>query len=129
MKRFSSRRVAVATLTFFSLGASTLLTSCFEKDGEDCASPAGSTCSTAATVVDLSATTGCGLALQLADSTYVVPTGSTWTDYAAKAGDKVMVGYHTKQKRRDANQNTCPAGPLVELGCISADTTTTTSAN
>jgi len=122
MKSFSSRRLAFATLTLVSLGASTLLTSCFDKDkeGEGC-TPKGSTCDTAATVVDLSATTGCGLALQLADNTYVVPTGETWTNYTAKAGDKVLIGYTTKKK---ANA-TCPAGPVVELGCISADTTST----
>jgi hypothetical protein len=120
MTRFSSRSLANATLLFLGLGASTLLTGCFEKDGEDC-TPKGGTCDTAATVVDLSATTGCGLALRLADSTYVVPIGSTWTNYAAKAGDKLVVGYSTK--KRGASQGTCAAGPLVELGCVSADTT------
>lgn len=129
MKRFSSHGVAFAALTLAGLSASPLLTSCFEKDGDSDGSctPKGGTCGTAATVVDLSAATGCGLALQLADSTYVVPTGSTWANYAAKAGDKVLVGYSAK--KRGASQNACPAGPLVELGCISADTTTTTTAN
>ncbi|WP_375438168.1 hypothetical protein [uncultured Hymenobacter sp.] len=128
MKRFSSRRVAFTTLASFSLAASTLLTGCFEKDTEngDCTSPTGGTCTIAATVVDLSATTGCGLALQLADNTYLVPTGSTWTDYHATAGNKVLVGY--TPKKRGARQTTCPAGPLVELGCISVNTTTTTGA-
>lgn len=131
MKRFASRGVAFAALTLVGLSASTLLTGCFEKDGEsdgDCASPKGSTCGTAATVVDLSATTGCGLVLQLADNTYVVPTGATWTSYSAKAGDKVLVGYSVKNKKRGASQTTCSAGPLVELGCISADTTATATA-
>ncbi|WP_324680341.1 hypothetical protein [Hymenobacter sp. GOD-10R] len=123
MKRFSSRGIAFTMLTLFSLGASTLLTGCFEKEDSESCSPKGGTCDTAATVVDLSTTTGCGLALRLADSTYVVPTGSTWTNFNAKAGDKLLVGYTTKKHR--GTQNSCAAGPLVELGCISADTTST----
>jgi hypothetical protein len=135
MKRFSSRRAAFATLALFSLGASTLLTSCFDKEDKDSScTPTGGTCSTAVTVVDLSKTTGCGLALHLADSTYVVPTGATWTNFQAKAGDKLLVGYTTVKKRNcstDSTKATCSAGPLVELGCISVDptTTTTTGAN
>ncbi|TDN40562.1 hypothetical protein E4631_10400 [Hymenobacter sp. UV11] len=131
MKRFSSRRAAFATLALFSLGSSTLLTSCFDKDGEKgSCTPKGSTCSTAVTVVDLSKTTGCGLALHLADSTYVVPTGATWTNFHAKAGDKLLVGYTTLKKHNcstDSTKASCTAGPLVELGCISASTTATTS--
>ena len=130
MKRFSSRGVAFATLTLFSLGASTLLTGCFEKDGkeEGGCSPKGGTCSTAAVVVDLSKTTGCGLVLHLSDSTYVVPTGSTWTNFHATAGEKVLVGYTVKKNDGDADDvNSCSAGPLVELGCISVNTTTTTT--
>lgn len=125
--------MALATLTLFSLGASTLLTGCFEKDGkEGGCSPKGGTCSTTAVVVDLSKTTGCDLVLHLADSTYVVPTGSTWTNFHAKAGDKVLVGYVVKKNDGDAeddtdDQNSCSAGPAVELGCISVNTTTTTS--
>ncbi|RTQ53720.1 hypothetical protein EJV47_03005 [Hymenobacter gummosus] len=124
MKRFFAR--PFAALTLVGLLSASLLTSCLDKDGEEC-TPAGGTCDTAVTVVDLSATTGCGLALQLADSTYLVPTGSTWTNYQAKAGDKLLVGYHAK--KRGSSQNTCAAGQLVELGCISADTTAATSAN
>lgn len=127
MKRFFSRSLAYATFTLLGLGASTMLTGCFEKDGEEGCSPKGGTCDTAVTVVDLSATTGCGLVLRLADSTYVVPTGSTWTNYAAKAGDKLLVGY--SNKKRGDNSGTCAAGPLVELGCISADTSAPVSAN
>jgi hypothetical protein len=129
MKHFSSRGVAFATLTLFSLGASTLLTSCFDKEGHGhgSCSPTGGVCNTAAKVVDLSKTTGCGLVLHLADSTYVIPTGATWTNFHAKAGDKVMVGYTIKKNDGDADDvNTCSAGPLVELGCISLSTTTTT---
>jgi hypothetical protein len=122
MKRFSSRGVAFATLTLFSLGASSLLTSCFDKEGKDhdgSCIPRGGTCNIAANVVDLSKTTGCGLVLQLADNTYVVPTGPNWTNFHAKAGDKVTVGYTLKKNDGDADDvNTCPAGPLVELGCI-----------
>lgn len=130
MKRFSSRGAAFATLTLLSLGTGTLLTGCFEKDDKSSGcSPAGGTCNTAVTVVDLSKTTGCGLALHLADSTYVVPTGAAWTNFHAKAGDKLLVGYTVKKSA--TSQQTCAAGPLVELGCISANTTaaTTTSAN
>lgn len=129
MKRFSSRRAAFATLTILGLGASTVLTGCFEKGDKssDC-SPKGGTCDTAAVVVDLSKTTGCGLALHLADSTYVIPTGSTWANFAPVVGQKVTVGYTVKSKQTG---NTCPAGKLVELGCITlvTPTTTTTGAN
>lgn len=130
MKRFSSCGVAFATLSL--LGASTILTSCFDKGDEGekggC-SPKGGTCNTAVTVVDLSKTTGCGLALHLADSTYVIPTGRTWTNFHATAGEKVLVGYTLKKNDGDADDvNSCPAGPLVDLGCISVSTTTTIGA-
>ena len=128
MNRFSSRGAAFATLTILGLGASTLLTGCFDKGDKQSCTPTGATCSTAAVVVDLSKTTGCGLALHLADSTYVVPTGANWTNFHAKAGDKLLVGYTTLKKHNcstDSTKATCSAGPLVELGCISVNTTTT----
>ena len=129
MKRFSSRRVAFGILALLGMGASTLLTSCFDKGDKGGCSPRGGTCTTAATVVDLSTSTGCGLALQLADNTYLIPTGSTWTNFHATAGEKVLVGYTPKKNDGDADDvNTCPAGPLVKLGCISVSTTTTTGA-
>ncbi|QKG51923.1 hypothetical protein [Hymenobacter sp. BRD67] len=129
MNMFSARRAAFATLTLFTVGASTLLTGCFEKDGQKgSCSPKGGTCDTAAVVVDLSKTTGCGLVLHLSDSTYVIPTGPNWTNFHAKAGEKVLVGYTIKRNDGDADDvNTCSAGPLVELGCISVNTTTTTT--
>ena len=127
MKHFSSRGTAFAAFSLLGLSASTLLTGCFEKGEKGSCSPTGGTCSTAVTVVDLSKTTGCGLALHLADSTYVVPTGQTWTNFHAKAGDKLLVGY-TATKKCSAPA-ACAAGPLVELGCISLNTATTTKAN
>ena len=132
MKRFFSRGAAFGALTLLGLGASTLLTSCFDKEDKQRCTPSGGTCSTAATVVDLSQTTGCGLVLHLADSTYVVPTGATWTNFHAKAGDKVLVGYTTARSKRgncgsDSTRTRCAAGPLVELGCISTNTATTTT--
>lgn len=124
MTRFTTSRPALAVLTLLGLGASTLLTGCWEKDGKgDCQAPTGGTCSIAARVVDLSKTTGCGLALHLADSSYVVPTGSLWTDFHATAGQYVLVGY----TKKTACQTTCKAGPLVELGCISVNPTPTTT--
>lgn len=129
MKRFTSRHVAFAALSLVGLSASTLLTGCFEKEGTGgkggCGGPKGGTCNTAATVVDLSTTTGCGLALQLANNTYLVPTGANWTNYHAKAGDKVLIGYTVAQNPMGA----CAAGPLVELGCISVNATATTGSN
>lgn len=105
-----------------------MLTSCFDKGDRGSCSPKGGTCATAATVVDLSKTTGCGLALHLADSTYVIPAGSTWTNFHATAGEKVLVGYTLKKNDGDADDvSSCLAGPLVELGCISVSTTTTTT--
>lgn len=124
MKHFSSRGFIFATLTLFSLSASTLLTGCFDKEKDhegDCNGPSGSVCNTAVTVVDLSATTGCGLALQLADGTYLIPTGSTWTDFHATAGQKLLVGYNLK-KNDDDDQNSCTAGPAAKLGCVSVNT-------
>jgi hypothetical protein len=122
MKHFSSRSVAFGALTLLGMG---LLTSCFDKGDKDGCSPKGGTCTTAATVVDLSTTTGCGLALQLADNTYVIPTGSTWTNFHATAGEKVLVGYTLKRNDGDADDvSSCTAGPLVQLGCISVNTTT-----
>ena len=126
MKRITSRRIVFAALTLVGLSASTVLTGCFEKDDKgSCGNPKGGTCNTAVTVVDLSKTTGCGLALHLADSTYLVPTGENWTNYHAKTGDKLLVGYSVKRNAPAA----CPAGPFVELGCISANTTTTSGSN
>ena len=126
MKRFSSRGFVFATLTLFSLSASTLLTGCFDKEKDkdgDCNGPKGSVCNTAVTVVDLSATTGCGLALQLADGTYLVPTGSTWTDFHATAGQKLLVGYRSeKNDGDDDDKSSCSAGPTAKLGCVSVNT-------
>lgn len=116
MKRFTSRGVAYATLTLLSLSASTLLTGCFEKDGEK---PTGGTCDTAVTVVSQNG----ALVLQKADNTFVVPTGANWTNFNAKAGDKLLVGYSTK---KDCGTKTT-TGSAVELGCISLNTTTTTT--
>jgi len=130
MKRFSSRSAAFATLTILGLTASTALTGCFEKGDKQSCTPKGATCSTAAVVVDLSKKTGCGLVLHLADSTYLVPTGANWTNFHAKAGDKVLVGFTNVKKHNcntDSTKAGCSAGPLVELGCISVNTTTTTT--
>lgn len=134
MKHFSSRGPAFAAFMLLGLTASTLLSGCWEKDKEhDCHAPTGGTCSIAATVVDLSKTTGCGLALHLADSTYVVPTGATWTNFHATVGEHVLVGYSTGKHGKhedndDDDQNSCAAGPTVQLGCISANPTATTTA-
>ncbi len=127
MNHIFSRGLASKALTLLALSATTLLGGCWEKDKDSSScTPKGATCDTAAVVVDLSKTTGCGLALHLADSTYVIPTGSTWTNFLPKAGQKVKVGYTVK-----ANQsaNTCAAGKLVEVGCITLTATTTTGAN
>lgn len=126
MKRIPSTILAPKALALLGLGATALLGGCFEKEGS--CTPKGGTCNTAAVVVDLSKTTGCGLALHLADSTYVIPTGATWTNFAPVVGQKVTIGYSVKAKQTG---NTCPAGKLVELGCITLVTTTktTTGAN
>jgi len=127
MKNLFARGLHALPFTVLSLSASLLLSGCWEKDKEGSCSPKGGTCNTAAVVVDLSKTTGCGLALHLADSTYVIPTGANWVNFHAKAGDKVLVGYTTEDNDGDADdQNSCSAGPLVKLGCISVNTTTTT---
>jgi len=128
MKHIISRGLALASLILLGLGAGTLLTGC-DKRHHDCDGPNGSVCNTAATVVDLSTTTGCGLALQLANGTYVVPTGATWTDFHATVGEKVLVGYALKKNDHDADdQNACPAGPLAKVGCISVPAPSTATA-
>ncbi|WP_223649447.1 hypothetical protein [Hymenobacter psoromatis] len=132
MKRFSSRGVALAALPLLSLAASTLLTGCFDKEDKKSCTPQGGTCATAATVVDLSKTTGCGLVLHLADSSYVVPTGTTWANFHATAGEKVLVGYAGERGghaigKKCGVRDSCSAGPLVELGCISVNPTATTT--
>ena len=122
MKRFTSRSAAFAALTLVSLAGSTLLTGCFEKDNES--TPDNSVCNTAATVV----TTASGaLALQLADGTTLTPSGTSWTSFAATAGQKLTIGYYTKKGDCGSNKTAVSA---AEIGCITAVTdTTTTGAN
>lgn len=128
MKNLFARGLRTLPFALLALSASVSLSGCWEKDKDSSCTPKGGTCDTAAVVVDLSKTTGCGLALHLADSTYVIPAGSTWTNFQGKVGQKVKIGYTVK-----ANQsaNTCTVGKLVELGCITLTptTTTTTGAN
>lgn len=126
MKRYSSRFAAVAAISLFSLGASTLLTGCWEKDHDS--DPKGSVCNTSVTVVDLSATTG-GLGLQLANGTYVVPTGSAWTDFHAMAGQKLLIGYTSAKKGScsSSGSRNIASGTAVTLGCISVDPAATTT--
>ncbi len=122
MNHFFARSRAVAALALLGLGATTLLTGCFDhdKEGRDgCHHPKNSVCNTAVTVVDKSATTGCGLMLQLADGTLVVPTGRAWEAFHATAGQKLTVGYSIKKDDGDADdRNNCPAGPLAAVGCV-----------
>ena len=124
MKNLFAHGLKTLPFALLLLSASVSLSGCWEKDKDGSCTPKGGTCNTAAVVVDLSKTTGCGLALHLADSTYVIPAGATWTNFAPVVGQKVTIGYTVK-----ANQagNTCPAGKLVELGCITLRTTTTTT--
>lgn len=126
MKNLFARGLYALPFTVLSLSASLLLSGCWEKDKEGSCTPKGATCNTAAVVVDLSKTTGCGLALHLADSTYVIPTGANWVNFLPKTGQKVTIGYTVKSNQTG---NTCAAGKLVELGCITLTTTTTTGAN
>lgn len=125
MKQFLSRGAARATFLLFGFGAAAQLMGCKDHHN-DCDGPNGSVCNTAATVVDLSATTGCGLVLKLANGTYVVPTGSQWADFHATAGEKVLVGYALKKNDHDADdRNACSAGLLAKVGCISVNTAAT----
>jgi len=135
MKKSFTRGSHGLPLALLALGATLSLSGCWEKDKDGSCAPKGATCNTAAVVVDLSKTTGCGLALHLADSTYVIPTGSTWTNFLPKAGQKVTVGIvpaHAGKGGKCAGSTTsaaCPAGKLVELGCITLVSPTTTGAN
>ena len=55
--------------------------------------------------------------------TYVVPTGSTWTDFHATAGQKLLVGYSMEKNDDDDDddKNACTAGLAAKLGCVSVD--------
>ena len=119
MKNLFARGRSFATLTALAFGASTLLTGCFDK--EDNANPKGSTCNTAATVVSQNGT----LVLQLADGSTVVPTGSTWTEFKATAGETVTVGYYSG---KGGCSHSSSADKSVTVGCITATTPTTTAA-
>lgn len=119
MNRFTVRGRVFAAIALLGLSAGTLLTSC-EKEHEG---PDGSVCSIAATVVEKA---GTGLVLQLANGSYVVPTGANWTNFQAKAGDAVTVGYETEGKC-GSSKNSSANGQTVELGCITAVTPTTTT--
>ncbi len=120
MKNLFVRGRSFAALTALAFGASTLLTGCFDK--EDNANPKGSTCNTAATVVDQSGT----LVLQLADGSTVVPTGSTWTEFKATAGETVTVGYYSG-KGGCSSHPSSSADKSVTVGCITATTPATTT--
>ncbi len=89
MKNLFSSGFRFATLALLGLGLSTSLSGCFDKD-HDHDGPKGSVCNTAATVVTQDGSTA--LALRLADGSLLVPTGALWTDFHAKAGEKVLVG-------------------------------------
>ena len=106
------------------LGTSTLLTGCCEK--EECATPSGSVCNTAATVISQSGT----LVLQLADGTVLTPTGSLWANFAPTEGQQVTIG--VAGKRGGNYGGNCggnkATSPSPELGCITAVTTATTKA-
>ena len=71
--------------------------------------PEGQREHTAVTVADPGATTGCGLALQLAEDTYLVPTGSTWTDFHSSTGQELLVGYRTDKNDGDEQKAAPPA--------------------
>ena len=121
MKNLAVRGRTFATLTVLSLGASTLLTGCFEK--KEHTTPDNSVCNTAATVVTTAAGT---LALQLTNGTTLTPSGTSWTSFNATAGQKLTIGYYTKNGDCGSSKN---ATPTAEIGCITAVTTTTTGAN
>ena len=77
-------------------------------------------------MADLNTTTGCSLALQLNDDTYVVPTGATWTNFHTTVDEKVLVACALKKNDHDADdQNVGPAGPLAKIVCISVNLTPT----
>ena len=121
MKNLAVRGRTFATLTVLSLGASTLLTGCFEK--KEHPTPDNSVCNTAATVVTTAAGT---LALQLTNGTTLTPSGTSWTSFNATAGQKLTIGYYTKKGDCGSSKN---ATPTAEIGCITAVTTTATGAN
>lgn len=113
-----------AFLAVLGLTAGTLLAGCCDKHKDD-NSPDSSVCATAATVVNQA---GVGLVLQLANGSYVVPSGELWTNFKATAGEAVTVGYSSK-KGEHCGSGSSSNGQTVVLGCITAATTDTTSPN
>ncbi|GAB3585358.1 hypothetical protein [Hymenobacter daeguensis] len=120
MNRITVRGRVFAAIALLGLSASPLLSSCQKHESEG---PDASVCAIAATVVEQA---GTGLVLQLANGSYVVPTGTTWTNFNATAGQTVTVGYSTG-KGKCGSGSTAANGQTVELGCITAVTPTTTT--
>ena len=119
MKRILVRGAFFAQLATLALGT-TLLAGCWKKehdDDDEC--PKGAVCNTAAAVVDMSGTGGCGLALRLENGTILAPAGRAWNDFHAKAGDKLLLGYYTPSKKDDDDHCTCTAYPQAKVGCVS----------
>ena len=71
------------------------------------------TCSTPATVRDLSGLDGCGKVLELAGGKHLLPSGSSWTSFASTDGQRVVISYQANPQ-----PNICMAGEGVTVTCI-----------
>ncbi len=84
-------------------------------------SPAGpaaatTTCSTPATVRDLSGLDGCGKVLELADGARLLPFGKVWEKFPSANGQRVTISYEGVTDM----MTTCMAGKTVAITCIEA---------
>ena len=83
-------------------------------------------CTTAAMVVDLSATSGCGFGFQLPDGTMLIAEQHTnncghhndpLLNFQLSDGMKVKIGY----EKENHHTTSCNAGAVVEITCIQVD--------
>lgn len=95
--------------------ASLSLAACKKNDSkpENCAG----SCSTPATVRDLTGLDGCGKVLVLRNGKRLEPQGAVWNNFAATDSQQVYISYAPV-----SGASICMVGELVELDCIrSAD--------
>ena len=92
--------------------AALALPNCHEKLPQP--EPVVPTCTTAATVRDLTGLDGCGKVLVLNNGQRLQPVGNVWQAFRATEGQKVLMDY----KASPNAVNTCTVGQVVELTCI-----------
>lgn len=104
---------------------SILLFSLFQCDKNTELIPCGqSSCTTEATVVDMTGLDGCGVMFELADGTRLEPERRTYVAAPSPTEDplyhfNLKVGQHVKISWQESLAlSTCMAGPIVFITCI-----------